>query len=80
MGLYFDKAYVKRSLEVRKQAFEKRKELAGKMAGPAVIEIFGETPFEPERKKEAIALSEEQQLSIKKLYAMNVLMNIKNVI
>jgi leucyl aminopeptidase (aminopeptidase T) len=61
MGLYFDKAYVKRSLEVRRQAFEIRKELAGLMAGPAVIEIFGETPFEPESKKEAIALSEEQQ-------------------
>lgn len=60
-GLYFDKAYVKRSLEVRKQAFESRKEMAGLMAGPAVIEIFGETPFEPESKKEAISLSEEQQ-------------------
>ena len=33
----------------------------GKMAGPAVIEIFGETPFEPENKKQAYALSEEQQ-------------------
>jgi aminopeptidase len=31
------------------------------MAGPAVIEIFGETPFEPENKKQAYALSEEQQ-------------------
>ncbi len=60
-GLYLDKAYVKRSLEVRKQAFETRKKMAQGMAGPAVIEIFGETPFEPESKKEAISLSEEQQ-------------------
>lgn len=60
-ALFLDKAYVKRKLEVSRQAFENRKELAGKMAGPAVIEVFGETPFEPENKKEAYALSSEQQ-------------------
>ena len=53
-ALYLDKAYIKRKLEVSRQ-------LAGKMAGPAVIEIFGETPFEPKNKKQAYALSEEQQ-------------------
>lgn len=60
-ALYLDKAYVKRKIEVVKQSFENRKELAGKMAGPAVIEIFGENPFEPENKKEAYHLSGEQQ-------------------
>lgn len=60
-ALFLDKAYVKRKLEVSRQSFENRKELAGKMAGPAVIEVFGETPFEPENKKEAYALSSEQQ-------------------
>lgn len=60
-ALFLDKAYIKRKLEVSRQAFETRKELAGKMAGPAVIEVFGETPFEPENKKEAYALSSEQQ-------------------
>lgn len=60
-ALYLDKAYVKRKLEVAKQAFENRKDLAGKMAGPAVIEIFGENPFEPENKKDAYHLSDEQQ-------------------
>lgn len=60
-ALYLDKAYVKRKLEVAKQAFENRKDLAGKMAGPAVIEIFGENPFEPENKKDAYHLSGEQQ-------------------
>ena len=60
-ALYLDKAYIKRKLEVSRHAYESRKKLAGKMAGPAVIEIFGETPFEPENKKQAYALSEEQQ-------------------
>lgn len=61
IGLIFDKAYIKRSLEVRKHAFEKQKQLASLMAGPAVIETFGETPFEPESKKEAVSLTKEQQ-------------------
>ena len=60
-ALYLDKADIKRKLEVSRHAYESRKQLAGKMAGPAVIEIFGETPFEPENKKQAYALSEEQQ-------------------
>lgn len=60
-ALYLDKAFVKRKLEVAKQAFENRKDLALKMAGPAVIEIFGENPFEPESKKEAYKLTKEQQ-------------------
>ena len=60
-ALYLDKAYIKRKLEVSRHAYESRKQLAGKMAGPAVIEIFGETPVEPENKKQAYALSEEQQ-------------------
>lgn len=60
-ALYLDKAFVKRKLEVAKQAFENRKDLTLKMAGPAVIEIFGENPFEPESKKEAYKLTKEQQ-------------------
>lgn len=60
-ALYLGKAYIKRKLEVSRHAYESRKQLAGKMAGPAVIEIFGETPFEPENKKQAYVLSEEQQ-------------------
>lgn len=60
-ALYLDKAYIKRKLEVARQSYEIRKQTAGKMAGPAVIEIFGENPFEPENKKEALALTKEQQ-------------------
>ena len=50
-ALYLDKAYIKRKLEVSRHAYESRKQLAGKMAGPAVIEIFGETPFEQQKLK-----------------------------
>lgn len=58
---YFDKAYVERSLEVRKTYFEEQKKLAAGMAGPAVIEVFGEEPFSPESKAEALKYSEKQQ-------------------
>lgn len=58
---YFDKAYVERSLEVRKTYFEEQKKLAAGMAGPAVIEVFGEEPFSPESKAEALMYSEKQQ-------------------
>lgn len=61
MGIYFDKAYVERRLECRKAAFEERKALAAGYAGPAVIEVFGEIPFAPVTKKEAVHLDEKQQ-------------------
>ena len=60
-ALFFDKGYVQRKLEVATTAFEYRKKIAALMAGPAVIEVFGENPFEPENKKEALQLSKEQQ-------------------
>ena len=60
-ALFFDKGYVQRKLEVATTAFENRKKIAALMAGPAVVEVFGENPFEPENKKEALQLSKEQQ-------------------
>ncbi|MCI9370774.1 MAG: aminopeptidase [Lachnospiraceae bacterium] len=60
-GLFIDKAIVNRKLEVVKNAFEENKELADLMAGPAVIETFGENPFEPINKAEAVSLTEKQQ-------------------
>lgn len=60
-ALFYDKGYINRRLEVAKKTFEENKALAGKMAGPAVIEIFGEEPFEPLIKKDTFKLSEEQQ-------------------
>ncbi len=60
-ALYLDKAYIKRKLEVVRQVYEAKKEIAKMMAGPAVIEVFGEMPFAPENKKEALHLNDVQQ-------------------
>ena len=58
---YLDKAFVKRRLEVLREAYETYRELAAVYAGPAVQEVFGEEPFAPENKKEAAHYSEKQQ-------------------
>ena len=60
-GLYLDNGLVDRKLTVAKVCFEKYKDLADKMAGPIAIETFGEMPFEPKTKKEAVKLSDKQQ-------------------
>ncbi|MBO5146920.1 MAG: aminopeptidase [Lachnospiraceae bacterium] len=61
IALFLDKKLVNRRLEVLKLAYEEVKDKAAKYAGPAVIEVFGETPFAPVSKKEACSLSAEQQ-------------------
>lgn len=43
----WDKGLADRMLEVLKNTFEKHKDLAAVYGGPAVIETFGEVPFEP---------------------------------
>lgn len=60
-ALYFDKAYVERRLEVMKTTFEDLKKEANGHAGPAVIETFGDIPFSPDTKEEALKLDEKQQ-------------------
>lgn len=60
-GLFLDKKFVERKLDVLKNTYEKHKELAGEMAGPAVMEVFGEAPFAPESKKNAVHLTEKQE-------------------
>ncbi len=60
-GLFLDKGIINRRLEAVKAAFEERKEQAAGMAGPAVIETFGEEGFTPVRKKENVSYSEKQQ-------------------
>lgn len=59
-SLYLDKAYVERRLEAMKSAYEMYKLQAKNHAGPAVMEIFGESPFEPEMKPEAPRYTAEQ--------------------
>ena len=60
-GLILDKKLVERKLDVLKNAYEQWKELAGQFAGPAVMEVFGEEPFAPVQKQEAITLTEKQE-------------------
>ncbi len=60
-ALFFDRAYMERKLEVIADTYEKHKEMAEVYAGPAVIEVFGENPFEPAVKDEVIKLTEKQQ-------------------
>lgn len=60
-GLFLDKNIVGRRLEVTRNVFEKYKEQAAKMAGPAVLKIFGEDGFTPVNKPENITLTEKQQ-------------------
>ena len=57
---YFDKSFVERRLEVLRDTFEKHREQAAVYGGPAVIEVFGETPFEPENKPEKKNYSQKQ--------------------
>lgn len=60
-ALFLDKPFMNRRLEVLKEAYEKYKELAALHAGPAVMETFGENPFEPVVKEACCRLSEKQQ-------------------
>lgn len=60
-GLFLDKKFVERKLDVMKNVYEQHKELAGKFAGPAVMEVFGESPFAPVQKEEAVKLNEKQE-------------------
>ena len=48
-ALFLDKKFLERKLEVIQTTYEHHKELAAEMAGPAVIEMFGETPFSPKQ-------------------------------
>ena len=46
-GLFLDEDFVGRKLRCIRNSYEKMKELAAVHGGPAVVEIFGETPFAP---------------------------------
>ncbi len=60
-ALFLDKAFVERKTSLLRNAYERRKVLAAEYAGPAVVEVFGENPFEPVNKQENLKLSEQQQ-------------------
>ena len=60
-ALFMDKAFVERKLGALRHAYDLCKELAKVHAGPAVLEVFGETPFAPVGKEHALRLNEKQQ-------------------
>lgn len=60
-ALFLDKAFVERKTAILKSAYESMKQMAKEYAGPAVIEVFGENPFEPSNKEENLKLSDKQQ-------------------
>ncbi|MCR4657636.1 MAG: aminopeptidase [Lachnospiraceae bacterium] len=60
-ALYFDREYSKRRIDILKRTYEKKKKLANGHAGPAVIETFGEKPFSPKAKEQAIRFDEKGQ-------------------
>ncbi len=60
-AIYMDSQFVERKLGALKLAYEKHKEEAALFGGPAVMEIFGEDPFEPVDKETAFHLDAKQQ-------------------
>ncbi|MBQ9156107.1 MAG: aminopeptidase [Eubacterium sp.] len=75
-AIYFDKRMMERKLSCMRNAYEDYEAEAAGYAGPAVIEVFGDKPFEPVAKKEAYRLSDRQQtLSVDYSTLSNTLMN-----
>lgn len=60
-ALWMDKAFVEHSLECYRNSFEQYKEIAPGYGGPAVIEVFGEVPFEPKAKAANPKFDKKQQ-------------------
>ncbi|WP_022775415.1 aminopeptidase [Butyrivibrio sp. AE2015] len=60
-ALYLDGALVTRRLEAMRASGEKYKKEAKLFGGPAVIETFGEKPFAPVPKKDAVHYSDTQK-------------------
>ncbi len=60
-SFFWDKSMAVRRLECIEQTYKQNKEKAKGVAGPAVIETFGEIPFSPKNEKHASALSKTQR-------------------
>ena len=57
---YLDRAFTERRLEAMTEAFRKYRTEAKLMAGPAVMESFGEADFDPQIKETASKFTEKQ--------------------
>lgn len=60
-ALFLDKKLMERKLEILRQAYKNLAHEAAVYAGPAVIEVFGEAPFEPESGEWNPVLDKKQQ-------------------
>jgi len=60
-ALILDRQFMERKLEVMRTTYEQYKDLARRHAGPACMETFGEEPFTPVSKSEAVKLNDKQK-------------------
>ena len=60
-ALILDRQFMERKLEVMRTTYEQYKDLARRHAGPACMEAFGEEPFTPVSKSEAVKLNDKQK-------------------
>lgn len=65
-ALYFNSDFVERKLGATRLAYENLKSLAYVYGGPAVMEVFGETPFEPVDNNNSYKLNDKQQKMVVK--------------
>ncbi len=75
-GLYLDRALCERICGVTRTAYASLSREADEYAGPALMDVFGEVPFEPEYREECVHLSDKQQklsadLSVQLSWIMN---------
>jgi aminopeptidase len=59
-AIFFRKAYSDRRLTLLAGAYEELKNEAAVLAGPVLMEVFGEKPFEPENKPESYSYGKTQ--------------------
>ena len=60
-GIYLDGKLCERVTEESRRAYETYREPAADFAGPVILEIFGEKPFEPAQCPARVTLSKKQQ-------------------
>ena len=60
-ALILDRQFMERKLEVMRTTYEQYKDPARRHAGPACMETFGEEPFTPVSKSEAVKLNDKQK-------------------
>ena len=60
-ALILDRQFMERKLEVMRTTYEQYKDMARRHAGPACMETFGEEPFTPVSKSEAVKLNDKQK-------------------